>query len=163
MPRRGAAYERCDDGARIVVPQRSPQEARFPADFMFRLSREEAEALVSQNVIPSKRSLGARPVCLHPRGRRHLSSVLRSERPCGWTRMTEPSICTTTTPRMDTNASWWLDSIDTPQEKPAKSGSGPFFANAPCDCSEISAEKHGPDPLHQDFAVLLDTPLPPIR
>src|SRR6266700_4112682 len=31
---------------------------RFPADFMFRLSRREAEALVSQNVIPSKRSLG---------------------------------------------------------------------------------------------------------
>jgi len=31
---------------------------RFPADFMFRLSRREAEALVSQNVIPSKCSLG---------------------------------------------------------------------------------------------------------
>src|SRR5437667_1389950 len=31
---------------------------RFPADFMFRLSRREAGALVSQNVIPSKCSLG---------------------------------------------------------------------------------------------------------
>src|SRR2546426_9503359 len=31
---------------------------RFPPDFMFRLSRREAEALVSRNVIPSKRSLG---------------------------------------------------------------------------------------------------------
>jgi hypothetical protein len=28
-------------------------ETRFPPDFMFRLSHEEAEALVSQNVIPS--------------------------------------------------------------------------------------------------------------
>jgi len=31
---------------------------RFPDDFMFRLTQEEANALVSQNVIPSKRSLG---------------------------------------------------------------------------------------------------------
>ena len=38
--------------------QVSRNESRFPADFMFRLSPEEAEALVSQNVIPSKRSLG---------------------------------------------------------------------------------------------------------
>jgi hypothetical protein len=38
--------------------QVSRNKARFPSDFMFRLSREEAEALVSQNVIPSKRSLG---------------------------------------------------------------------------------------------------------
>jgi hypothetical protein len=27
-------------------------EARFPDDFMFRLTKEEAETLVSQNVIP---------------------------------------------------------------------------------------------------------------
>jgi hypothetical protein len=31
---------------------------RFPADFVIQLSREEAEILVSQNVIPSRRSLG---------------------------------------------------------------------------------------------------------
>lgn len=31
---------------------------RFPADFMFRLNQDEAEALVSQNVIPSMRSFG---------------------------------------------------------------------------------------------------------
>ncbi len=31
---------------------------RFPEDFMFRLTPEEAETLVSQNVIPSRRSLG---------------------------------------------------------------------------------------------------------
>src|SRR4030042_3996220 len=38
--------------------QVSRNKARFPPDFMFRLRQEEAEALVSQNVIPSKRSLG---------------------------------------------------------------------------------------------------------
>ena len=31
---------------------------RFPEDFMFQLTEKEAEMLVSQNVIPSKRSLG---------------------------------------------------------------------------------------------------------
>jgi hypothetical protein len=31
---------------------------RFPDDFIFQLSREEAEAVVSQTVIPSWRSLG---------------------------------------------------------------------------------------------------------
>ena len=35
--------------------QVSRNEARFPPDFMFRLNEDEAEALVSQNVIPSKR------------------------------------------------------------------------------------------------------------
>lgn len=33
---------------------------RFPPDFMFQLIKMEAESLVSQNVIPSKRSLGGR-------------------------------------------------------------------------------------------------------
>lgn len=31
---------------------------RFPKDFMFQLTEKEADILVSQNVIPSKRSLG---------------------------------------------------------------------------------------------------------
>lgn len=31
---------------------------RFPADFMFQLTKEEAELMVSQNAIPSKQSLG---------------------------------------------------------------------------------------------------------
>ncbi len=31
---------------------------RFPDDFMFQLTSDEADALVSQNVIPSLRSLG---------------------------------------------------------------------------------------------------------
>ena len=31
---------------------------RFPPDFIIQLSKEEAEGLVSQNVIPSRRSFG---------------------------------------------------------------------------------------------------------
>lgn len=61
--------------------QVSRNEARFPPDFMFRLSREEAEALVSQNVIPSRRSLGGSiPYAFTQEGAAMLSSVLRSER-----------------------------------------------------------------------------------
>ncbi|MCX7424032.1 MAG: ORF6N domain-containing protein [Planctomycetia bacterium] len=41
-----------------LCQQVSRNDARFPPDFMFRLSQEEAEALVSQKVIPSGRSLG---------------------------------------------------------------------------------------------------------
>ena len=33
-------------------------KARFPADFMFRLTERETEFLVSHSVIPSRRSLG---------------------------------------------------------------------------------------------------------
>jgi hypothetical protein len=56
-------------------------EARFPPDFMFQLSQGEAEALVSQNVIPSKRSLGGSlPYAFTQEGVAMLSSVLRSER-----------------------------------------------------------------------------------
>ncbi len=53
---------------------------RFPEDFMFRLTQEEADALVSQNVIPSKRSLGGSlPYVFTQEGVAMLSSVLRSE------------------------------------------------------------------------------------
>ncbi len=48
---------------------------------MFRLSEKEAEMLVSQNVIPSKRSLGGSlPYAFTQEGVAMLSSVLRSER-----------------------------------------------------------------------------------
>jgi len=70
-------------GVRAIAlrQQVSRNEARFPPDFMFRLSREEAEALVSQNVIPSKRSLGGSlPYAFTQEGVAMLSSVLRSER-----------------------------------------------------------------------------------
>jgi hypothetical protein len=56
-------------------------EARSPPDFMFQVSQEEAEALVSQNVIPSKRSLGGSlPYAFTQEGVAMLSSVLRSRR-----------------------------------------------------------------------------------
>jgi len=55
--------------------------ARFPSDFMFELIPEEAETLVSQNVIPSKQSLGgAMPMAFTEQGVAMLSSVLRSQR-----------------------------------------------------------------------------------
>jgi hypothetical protein len=54
---------------------------RFPEDFMIQLSRKEAEILVSQNVIPSKRSLGGSlPYAFTEQGVAMLSSVLNSKR-----------------------------------------------------------------------------------
>ena len=54
---------------------------RFPDDFIFQLSREEAEVLVSQTVIASRRSLGGYlPYAFTEQGVAMLSSVLRSER-----------------------------------------------------------------------------------
>src|SRR5260370_19114274 len=55
--------------------------ARFPRDFLFQLSKKEAEALVSQNVIPSRRSLGGSlPYAFTEQGVAMLSSVLTSRR-----------------------------------------------------------------------------------
>ena len=54
---------------------------RFPADFMFQLSSEEIEALVSQSVIPSKSKFGgALPFAFTEQGVAMLSSVLNSEK-----------------------------------------------------------------------------------
>jgi len=54
---------------------------RFRADFMFQLTAEEAGLLVSQNVIPSRRSLGGfLPYVFTQEGVAMLSSVLNSER-----------------------------------------------------------------------------------
>ena len=54
---------------------------RFPPDFMFQLLKPEAEALLSQSVIPSGRSLGGSlPYAFTEQGVAMLSSVLRSER-----------------------------------------------------------------------------------
>ena len=53
----------------------------FPEDFMFQLTEKEAELLVSQNVIPSKQSLGGYlPYVFTQEGVAMLSSVLRSKR-----------------------------------------------------------------------------------
>jgi len=54
---------------------------RFPDDFMFQLKEIEARTLVSQNVIPSKRSLGgALPYVFTQEGVAMLSGVLKSKR-----------------------------------------------------------------------------------
>ncbi|MGA1822865.1 MAG: ORF6N domain-containing protein [Thermoplasmatota archaeon] len=54
---------------------------RFPSDFMFRISDEEVELLVSQNAIPSKQHLGGHlPYVFTEQGVAAISSVLTSER-----------------------------------------------------------------------------------
>lgn len=54
---------------------------RFPADFMFDLTKKEVEDMVSQNVIPSKSYFGgASPFAFTEQGVAMLSSVLNSEK-----------------------------------------------------------------------------------
>jgi len=54
---------------------------RFPEDFMMQLTEAEAESLVSQSVIPSRRSMGGfLPFVFTQEGVAMLSSVLRSRR-----------------------------------------------------------------------------------
>ncbi len=54
---------------------------RFPDDFMYELTRDEMEYVVSQNVIPSKRHIGgAVPFAFTENGVAMLSSVLTSKR-----------------------------------------------------------------------------------
>ena len=54
---------------------------RFPDDFMFDLTPEEIESMVSQNVIPTRGKLGgAIPMAFTEQGVAMLSSVLRSPR-----------------------------------------------------------------------------------
>lgn len=56
-------------------------QERFPTDFMFQISEKEVLALVSQNVIPSKQTLGGySPYAFTEQGVAMLSSVLNSER-----------------------------------------------------------------------------------
>ena len=54
---------------------------RFPDDFCFQLTNEEIEILLSQNVIPSRQSLGGSvPYVFTEQGVAMLSSVLKSKR-----------------------------------------------------------------------------------
>ncbi|MFC1616598.1 ORF6N domain-containing protein [Candidatus Margulisiibacteriota bacterium] len=54
---------------------------RFPKDFMFQLTRKEAEILVSQNVTPSMQYFGGTmPYAFSEQGVAMLSSVLKSKR-----------------------------------------------------------------------------------
>ena len=56
-------------------------QERFPEDFMFQLTEKQADLLVSQSVIPSKKSLGGYlPYVFTQEGVAMLSSVLRSKR-----------------------------------------------------------------------------------
>jgi hypothetical protein len=54
---------------------------RFPANFMFRLTEEETDFVVSQNAIPSKQQLGGHlPFAFTEHGMLMLANVLKSER-----------------------------------------------------------------------------------
>ena len=54
---------------------------RFPVDFMFELTDDEIDAMVSQNVIPSKKHFGgAIPFAFTVNGVAMLSSVLKSKK-----------------------------------------------------------------------------------
>ncbi|PSL42286.1 ORF6N domain-containing protein [Chitinophaga niastensis] len=54
---------------------------RFPENFMFQLTEEEVEGMVSQNAIPSKKHLGGYlPYVFTEHGVLMLANVLRSER-----------------------------------------------------------------------------------
>ena len=54
---------------------------RFPPDFMFQLTEQEVEFMVSQNAIPSKRNLGGSlPLVFTEQGVAAISAVLTSER-----------------------------------------------------------------------------------
>jgi hypothetical protein len=54
---------------------------RFPSDFMYQLTDKEVTVLLSQNVIPSRKSLGGHnPYAFTEQGVAMLSSVLRSKR-----------------------------------------------------------------------------------
>jgi hypothetical protein len=55
--------------------------SRFPSDFMFQLSKKEAEVLLSQSVIPKIQNLGgSMPFAFTEQGVAMLSSVLKSEK-----------------------------------------------------------------------------------
>lgn len=55
-------------------------QERFPENFMFRLTEDEVDSMVSQNAIPSKQHLGGSlPYAFTEQGVAMLSAVLRSE------------------------------------------------------------------------------------
>jgi aromatic ring-opening dioxygenase LigB subunit len=65
----------------VLRQQVRRNQERFPKDFMFQLSQQEAGFLVSQNVIPSRRSLGGHlPYAFTEEGVAMLSGILRSKR-----------------------------------------------------------------------------------
>jgi tRNA isopentenyl-2-thiomethyl-A-37 hydroxylase MiaE len=65
---------------RILVQAVKRNLERFPGDFMFQLSPEEAESMRSQFVIASKRNVRYQPYAFTEHGVAMLSAVLRTER-----------------------------------------------------------------------------------
>ncbi len=69
-----------------VMPSRMRQQItrnadKFPEHFMFRLTENEAESMISQNAIPSKQSLGGSlPLVFTEHGVLQLANVIKSER-----------------------------------------------------------------------------------
>ena len=68
--------------ARALRQQVKRNQNRFPPDFIFQLTRQEADLLVSQSVTPNKRYSfgGSLPYAFTEQGVAMLSSVLTSER-----------------------------------------------------------------------------------
>jgi hypothetical protein len=65
----------------VVCPAVRRNRDRFPGDFLFELTADEMDALVSQSVIPSRKKFGgAAPYAFTEQGVAMLSSVLRSPR-----------------------------------------------------------------------------------
>lgn len=65
----------------VLRQQVKRNKERFPDDFMFHLTEEEANLLVSQNVIPSKQRLGGYlPYVFTEQGVAMLSGILHSKR-----------------------------------------------------------------------------------
>ena len=65
----------------VLRQQVKRNKERFPDDFMFQLTNEEVAIMVSQNVIPSKQTLGGHlPYAFTEQGVAMLSSVLNSKR-----------------------------------------------------------------------------------
>jgi hypothetical protein len=65
---------------RVLVQAIKRNLNRFPADFMFQLSRQESAAMRSQFVIASKRNVRHRPYVFTEHGALMLASVLKSDR-----------------------------------------------------------------------------------
>jgi phage regulator Rha-like protein len=65
---------------RALVQSVKRNVERFPGDFMFQLTTEEADAMRSQTVIASKRNVRYRPYAFTEHGVAMLSAVLKSDR-----------------------------------------------------------------------------------
>jgi hypothetical protein len=82
MRRRADVAELCEVETRALVQAMKCNRARFPADFMFQLTKAETASLRSQDVTSSSAHGDRRyaPYAFTEQGVAMLSSVLRSER-----------------------------------------------------------------------------------